>query len=184
MPEVTIRADARAAEDLARDIRRVKGVLTGRLAERGYQLLREEVPVRTGNLKQGVAAPEVDAAAGTATLTVSARSARLNAREGVVYGSDGKERKRVSLSPAAAFNYAAAVASGRPAISPKAGKALLIPVPSAPSGESYLIADGQVFIFRRSAKATKANPFQERAGRRLEGEAERIADEVLRKVFV
>jgi hypothetical protein len=58
---------------------------------------------------------------------------------------------------------------------------LLIPVPTAPSGESYLIANGQIFIFRRSVKATKPNPFDERAAKRLEGEAAKIGEAVLKQ---
>lgn len=199
MPEVTIRVNSKAAGELARDIRLAKGILVGQLAERGYQLLRSEVPVKTGNLKQGVAPPEVDFDTGTATLTVSARTGRLGPRQATVYGKDGQAKKTLTLKPSRAYNYAASVALGRPsittkrsaiertgntAIGPGFNRALLIPVPTAPTGEGYLVADGQVYIFRRSAKATKPNPFHERAAKRLEGEAAKIGDAVLRKIFV
>lgn len=184
MATIEIKVDAKAVDDLAASIAKAKRQVLGRLAERGYQLLREEVPVDTGNLKQGVAAPDVNYDAGTATLTVSARSARLGPRQAVVIGADGEEKKRVTLKSSPGFNYAAAVAQGRPAIEPKNGQALLIPVPSAPSGQGYLIAGGQIFVVRKSAKAVAPNPYDERAAKRLEGEAEKIADAVLKKIFV
>jgi hypothetical protein len=42
---------------------------------------------------------------------------------------------------------------------------LLIPVPTAPVGESYLLAGGQIFVFRKSAAATARIPFDERAAK-------------------
>lgn len=179
MAKVTV--DASAINELARDITKAKRVLIGRLAERGYQLLRAEVPVDTGRLKQGVASPDVDYQKLEATLTVSERSNIIGSRSGKVIGADGKEKKTVTLRPQKAFNYAEAVAKGRPAIRPRRGKSLLIPVPTAPSGESYLIADGKIYVFRRSAEATRPNPFDERAARRLEGKSARIAEAVLRQ---
>ncbi len=174
-------ADTKAIQQLAADMQRAKRQMIGRLGERGYQLLRDEVPKVTRNLMQGVAPPEVDYEKLVAVLTVSARSANGGATSGTVIGADGKEKKKVSLAPRPAFNYAEAVALGRSAISPKNGRALLIPVPTAPSGESYLLAGGQIYVFRRSAKATKPNPYHERAGKRLENEAPAIAESVLAK---
>ncbi len=174
-------ADVKALEDLAADMTRAKRQLISRLAERGYQLLRAEVPFNTGNLKQGVAPPEVDHEQMSAVLTVSARSARTGSREARVIGRDGKEKGTVTLRPRPAYNYASAVALGRPAISPKSGKALIIPVATAPSGEGYLISGGQIYVVRRSAGLQKENPFHERAAERLEGEAERIATAVLER---
>lgn len=178
----TVEIDTSAIDDLAKEIDRARRVLLGRLAERGYQLLREEVPVETGNLKQGVAPPDVDYANMTATLTVSARSARTGAGTATLHLKSGKT-KAISLRPQPAFNYAEAVARGRAAISPKRAKVLLIPVASAPGDESYLEAGGKIYVFRKSAKATKPNPFDERAAKRLESEIPAIADAVLRQIF-
>jgi hypothetical protein len=177
MAEVIV--DAKALDELGANLVRAKRALIGRLGERGYQLLREEVPYVTGNLKQGVSTPDVDYEALTATLTVSARSGRTGATAATVYGADGKEKKTVSLSASPSFNYAEAVARGRAAIAPRHAKVLLIPVPTAPVGESYLIAGGQIFIFRKSAAATKPNPFDERAAQRLSDEAPKIGQAVL-----
>lgn len=177
---MSAKVDKKALEEFARDIERTRAILLGRLAERGYQLLREEVPEVTGNLKQGVAPPDVDFP--KATLTVSARSARLSGRQGTLYGKDGEEKKKVTLRPQKPYNYAEVVAKGYPNIVPRKAKALLIPVTTAPSDESYLIVDGTIFVFRRSAKI-KANPYDERAAARLEKEAAGIAETTLREIF-
>ena len=178
----SVKADLSAIDDLGKEIFRAKKVLIGRLAERGYQLLREEVPKVTTNLQQGVAPPDVDYENFRATLTVSARSARTTGGEATLHLKSGKTRT-VKLRPRAEFNYAEAVAKGRPAIKPKRAKVLLIPVAGAPSGESYISAGDKIYIVRRSAKAVAANPYDERAAKRLEGEVENIGDAVLRKIF-
>lgn len=180
MANTEIIVDAKAINALAADFEKAKRALVARLAERGYQLLRDEVPVATGNLKQGVSY-DVDTEKLEATLVVSARSGATGATSATVFGADGKEKKTVSLRAQPGFNYAEAVARGRAAVSPKNGKALLIPVPTAPVGESYLLAGGQIFIFRKSAAATKPNPFDERAAKRLTDEAPKIGQAVLEK---
>lgn len=175
--------DKKAVAELARDIERAQRILLGRLAERGYQLLRAEVPVDTTNLQQGVAPPDVDYPGLQATLTVSARSAGTGDGSATLFGADGEQKKTVSLRPQKAFNYAETVVKGRPAISPKRAKVLIIPVAGAPDGESYLMIGGKAYVFRRSAAAVAPNPFDERAAKRLEGEALKIADAVLREIF-
>ena len=174
-------ADTKAIEQLVADMRRIKRQMIGRLAERGHILLKQEVPKKIRKLEKGVQNPEIDYENLVAILRVSAARDALGAGTGTVIGADGKEKKKVSLAPRPAFNYAAAVALGRSAIRPRKGKALLIPVPTAPSGESYLLAGGQIYVFRRSAKATKPNPYHERAAKRLEGEAQQIGESVLAK---
>lgn len=166
-------------QQLGKDIIKAKTVMLGRLAERGRKHLADEVPYRTGNLRQGVGAPDIDNLKLIATLTVSARSAATGGGTAEVFNAKGERKKTVSLRPSPAFNYAEAVAKGRPSIRPKTARALLIPVPSAPSGEGYLLIGGQVYIVRRSAAATKPNPFDERAAVKLEGEAEGIGLKVL-----
>ena len=188
------KVDLKAVSELAADIEKAQKIFIGRLAERGYQLLREEVPKQTTNLQQGVAPPDVDYRKMSALLTVSARSARSGASQATLYGADGQAKKTVSLRPQKEFNYAEVVARGRAAIAPhsawrpgikgKSGaRVLLIPISSAPSDESYLLINGKVYVFRRSAKATAPNPFDERAAARLENEAEEIGAAVLREIF-
>jgi hypothetical protein len=58
MAEVVV--DSKAIRELAEDFVKAKRAFIGRLAERGYQLLRDEIKssaYRTGNLLQGVARP-------------------------------------------------------------------------------------------------------------------------------
>lgn len=180
MAEIVV--NTKEIDRLAKDIVAAKSAMIGRLGERGYQLLRREVPVATGNLKQGVAPAEVDYEDMVATLTVSARSAARGGGTAQVFGKDGKPTgKTVSLRPSPARNYAEDVARGRAAISPKTAKALLIPLATAPSGEGYLLVGGQVYIVRRSAKAVAANPFDVRAAEALQKEAPGIGEAVLRQ---
>lgn len=176
----TIEVDAKALTELAADFDKAKKKLIGHLAERGYQLLKKEVPVITGNLRQGVNAPEVDYDNLTAELSVTARSAEVGAREAIRYNAEGVELGKISLKARPVYNYAAVVARGYDEkIVPKKSKALLIPVPTKPTKGGYLLAGGQVFVVRKSTKGVKANPFDERAAATLEKEAPGIAEKIL-----
>lgn len=179
-----VRADTKAVDELAHDIRRAKEILLGRLAERGVQLLREEVPKKTTNLQQGVAPPDVDYDKLQATLTVSARSARRGARTATLHLADGKT-KQVKLRATNPYNYADVVAKGNKdaVLQPKRAKAFLIPVSSAPDKGSYIVDGDQIYIVRPTKKGMKANPYDERAAKRLEGEAVSIGNAVLREIF-
>lgn len=182
MAEITV--DTKEIDRLAKDITAAKNALLGRLAERGYQLLRKEVPFQTGNLKQGVASPEVDYPNMTATLTVSARSAARPGGSAQVFDKEGKDTgRKVSLRPSPAYNYAEVIALGNKdaTLRPKNAKAFLIPVPTAPSGEGYLMMGGQAFVVRTSRKGMPANPFDKRAAQQLEKEAPGIGEAVLRQ---
>lgn len=180
MADVTV--DLKEIENLGGDVRAAMIVSLGRLGERGYQLLRREVPKVTTNLQQGVAPPDVDEANLSVTLTVSARSARTGGGAATVHYASGKT-KQISLRPRVAFNYAEVVARGRPAIRPKVGKALLIEVGSAPSGGSYITANGKTFVVRKSAAAVAPNPFDERAAAQLEKDAPVIVGAVFGELF-
>lgn len=170
--------DLSAIEELNRELNRLKPIALGRLGERGYQLLRAEVPKVTRNLMQGVAPPDIRK--NTATLTVSARAARRGASQATLHLKSGKT-KTVKLRPVPAYNYAEVVKTGRPASSAKRAKALIIPVASPPSGESYLEANEQYYILRKTTGGTKPNPYDERAARRLETEAVFIVEAVMRE---
>lgn len=180
MAEVLV--DTKELEQLGRDIDRAKRELLLQLGRRGWQILRAEVPVRTGKLHTGVQEPDFDIENLTATLTVSAASDAVDARGAQVINAKGEATgKTVSLKAQPAYNYAETVARGNRSatLTPKNAKAFLIPVPSAPVGEGYLLAGGQVFIVRRSRKGQKANPFDERAAKRLTDESPRIGQKVL-----
>ena len=174
-----------AIDELQRDLTVGKQLSLGRLGERGYQHLRREIKDTafvTGNLYQGVATPEIDKAAMRATLTVSARSAATGSRPATVHYPSGKT-KQVMLRPRLAFNYAESIARGRPAIRPKLGKAILIPVISRPTDEAYITEGDQVFVVRGSAAATKPNPYDERAAVKLEQEGPAIVGRVFEELF-
>ena len=171
-----IEVDISALKELQKDLEEMTEVALRRLGERGYQLLRLEIKDTayiTGNLWQGVSPPDFDFVKKQAVLTVTARSARRGPRQATLHLKSGKT-KQITLRGASQFNYAETVARGRPAMRAKQAKALLIPVSSAPSGESYIVADGQYFVVRKSAGATKPNPYDERAAKRLEQESFKI----------
>lgn len=178
MADVTI--DYGEVENLGKEIRAAEVVALGRLGERLYQHLRAEVPKDTRNLMQGVSPADVDEANLTAEVTVSARSA-ASSGGGTAHYPSGKT-KPVSLRPRVAFNYAEVVARGRPAIRPKAGKALLIEVQGTPNG-AYISAGGKIFVVRTSAGPQKANPYDERAAEKLESEAPAIVGAVFAELF-
>jgi hypothetical protein len=172
-----VTADISELKKLEGDINRMTKVAIGRLAERGRILLRKEVPKQTTNLQQGVAAPFIDQDGHRATLTVSAIRARRGPRSATVHLPSGKTKK-ITLRAVNEFDYAEVVAKGRPAINPRDAKFLIIPVSSAPSGESYIESGGQIYIVRKSAKAVKANPYDERAAKQLQEETVAIVGAV------
>lgn len=179
MAEVDV--DVRALEQLVKDIDAAKKLLLVRLAERGYRLLRAEVPVDTSNLRLGVARPDVDQQKGEATLTVSAHSAAKGARKATLHLKSGKE-KEISLRPTPAYNYAEVVARGNKAV-PYKRKPMLIPVTTAPADESYITDGDQIYIVRIDRQRQKANPYDERAATRLEGEVPKIWKEIAEEFF-
>ena len=182
---------------LGDDYRRAARVGVFRLAERGEQLVREEAPEETRNLKQGVSS-EVKGGRTSKSLgeirgeiIVTARTGRLGRRDATLHRADGSTKK-VSLRAVPAFNYPEAVAVGtgeygpnKARIRPKKAKALLVPVNTPPTIDgkpaSYIEADGKLFVTRRSLKGTKPNPYHERAGGRLTVEAQPIFDRALRE---
>src|SRR5689334_15651600 len=100
----TIEVDARAVDKLAADIGKAKRQMLVRLAERGQQLLRGEVPYVTGKLKAGVVDPKYDFENLTAAIVVSAARDERPERTTKLIGADGKEKRSVTLRPQQAFN--------------------------------------------------------------------------------
>lgn len=179
---LTVRVDTRAIEDLNGLLQRAGELAIRRLAERGTQLLRQEAPKVTSNLRQGVTS-DVEIAPGVfkAELIVSARAGRRGARSATIHYPSGTE-KQITLKAQPAFDYAEVVARGRKAITPKSGKALLIPVSSPPAGEAYITSGGQTFIVRRKAGPTKANPYDLRSFDILTRECQKITGDALARV--
>jgi hypothetical protein len=169
--------------EMAANIRQARNRVLGRMAELGRRYLGEEVPFKTGNLRQGVTTPDIDYDAGVATLTVSARSARREPQRATLHLKSGKTRE-ITLRGTAAYNYAGVVALGGPTIRPRTAKAILVPVASAPNDEGYITtADGRIYVTRKSARGQKANPYHERAAKRLENDAPKTGNGVLIEVF-
>jgi hypothetical protein len=183
MARLRIIVDTSQVAALADELRRASEVGFRRVVERAEQLLRTEAPKVTGNLRQGVSSDvEITPTGATADLIVSARRARRGARQALLHQPDGTTRT-IRLRAQAAFDYAEVVARGRGAIHPKKARALLIPVGAPLQHEAYIEAGGQFFIVRRSARAVPANPYDERAARKLEGEIETIMTAQLDKVL-
>ncbi len=197
----TIRVDISGLEELEREIEQLAVQATGRLGERAYMLMREEVPVETGNLRQGVVgyppggeivrdkdAPPVSRAGrpvskpNRAQIVVSARRARRGPRRATLHLASGKTRE-IRLRSVKSYNYAERVAKGRDAIKPKRGEALLIPVDRKPDKGSYITDGDQIYVVRKSAEAVKADPYHKRAAKRLRSEAPVIVEKVVEKLF-
>lgn len=187
-----ITVDARQVKELGEQFGEAAEVGLRRTLERGEQLVREEAPEQTRNLKQGVTSDVLGWRAGmlTGEIVATARTGRRGRRAATLHLPSGKTKK-VTLRAVPEFNYAGAVALGtgvfspnKAAITPRKAKALLVPVASAPTlnGKpvAYITADGQMYVMRRSMKGAKPNPYHERAGRRLDAEARPIFDRALR----
>jgi hypothetical protein len=92
----------------------------------------------------------------------------------------------VTLRAVPSYNYPEVVAKGKPAqLHPKKARVFLIPVTSVPTlagkVESYIESDGKTYILRRSLKAVKPNPYDQRAAVRLEKEAPGIFDSAIKQ---
>lgn len=179
-----VKVDLSEVKNIRKEVRAAMVVALGRLGERGYQLLRKEVPYQTGNLKQGVAPADIDESKLTATLVVSARSARVSGGSGTLHLPSGKT-KTVKLKPVIQYNYAEVVALGNlnDPVKPKKAKAMLIPVSSAPTDESYITSGSQMFVVRMSRKGKAPNRYDERAATQLENDSPNIVGEVFGELF-
>lgn len=167
-----IKVDISQVKNLTEDFHEMLVAGGEALTERGVQLLREEAPKKTGQLRLGMSG-DFDRATMRGSLTASARRAESGARSFTV-SLKGGGSKTITLRPQPPFDYAQAVAEGtglygprRALIKPKSGKALLIPL------------NDNFPIFRRSSKGMKPNPYDERAAKRLEGEAQNIFERVV-----
>lgn len=177
-----VKIDLSAIDELKRDLKTFRDRTLYEVANRGRTLLQIEVPKVTKELERGVKAPFVEYEKGKATITVSAVRARRGSRDATLHLKSGKT-KSIKLRPQKEYDYAEAATGRRPAPKPKTAKVLIIPVSTAPSGESYIQADGQIFIVRRTAKAARLNPYDERAAKRLQGEVVTIVEAVKKQVL-
>lgn len=182
MAEIKVTIDTKAVDQLADELKAAGRAVLDNLLEEAEEFVREEAPERTGRLKKdqnSVFSETRQTATGfEGDLIISAFRERTGARAAVIHYPSGTT-KQVSLRPQPQFNYAEAVARGRKEVRPREAKVLLIPVKATPSNEAYVTSGGETFVLRRSAKATKPNPYPERALKRLEGVAREIAENTL-----
>jgi len=193
MADITVEVDTRQLLALGQDFDRAARAAVIRVAERGKQLIRKEAPKDTGRLKGersngGSVTSDVRKVGQgwQADLNVSAIRERTNAQAAEVVSVKTGARKAITLRPQKAFDYAKVVATGRPRLTvPKRAKAFLIPVQSAPTSGSYIIAGGRILIARKSIKEQPANDYPGRAANQLQREAPEIVgktfDDVLNK---
>jgi hypothetical protein len=186
-PKITI--DTREVEPLSREFREIAEEGLQNTAERGAQLMAEEAPKITGNLRLGMSA-DIDRANLTAELIASAVTREVGSEGALLHLPSGATRE-ITLRSQPAHNYAEDVARGTGTfgprgqlIRPKTGKALLIPVGSVPLSvtgkpESYVTSGGKTYVLRRFSKGRKANEYDVRAAQRLEAEIPGIWEAVV-----
>lgn len=191
MANVTVEIDMRQLLTLGQDFERGSKAALIRLAERGKQLIRQEAPEDTGRLKGkrsngGSVTSEIRQVGGgwQAELNVSAVRERTNAQSAEVVSVATGKRKTITLRPQKAFNYAKVVATGRPRLTvPKQARAFLVPVSSAPSSGSYIVANGRIFVARKTIAEQPANDYPGRAAVQLQSEAPDIVGRTVEAVL-
>lgn len=186
-PKITV--DLKDVAQLGAQFRESTEVLLQRVTDRGEQLVKEEAPKVTGNLRLGVSS-HIDRVQLKSEIVVSAVQRQLGVEGGLLHLPSGATRE-ITLRARPAYNYAQAVAEGTgvygprgSVITPRSGKALLIPVGSVPMGEngkpqSYITSGGKIYVLRKFSRGRKANDYPGRAAARLESEIPAIADAVV-----
>lgn len=178
-----ISIDAATVEDMAARLRRARPVALARIGERMSRLLWEEIPVVTGNLRQGVSYETRET---EVVVNIAARRGRQGARAATAVNARG-EPKTVTLRPQPAFDYAAAVAFGTSDIRPRRAQAVLVPgeprVGADGRREPHVVLDGRTYVLRRRARGRRANPYHERALARALPEMSALAAEALERAF-
>ncbi len=182
MADLKIQIDTKAIDQFGKELNQAARAVIDNLLEEAEEYTRQEAPERTGRLKKdqnSVSSETRQTGTGfEGDLIISAFRERTGARQAQVISPSGNT-KTVSLRPQPEFNYAEAVAKGRKEVRPVRAKLLLIPVESAPANEAYVKSAGEIFILRRRAKATRPNPFPDRALKRLEAAAPQIIENTL-----
>jgi hypothetical protein len=175
-----VRADWAEVEELRAELPAAEraGLRAG-VSQAEADLRAEAAPI-SQRLAEGVSS-EIDLAAQPmeGRVIVTAIRPAQPARQAVVVSA--RSTKVITLRPQRAFDYAETIATGRDAIRPKEGGALLIPVDqsSIRSGESYIRAGEYVFIVRPYAGAVAPNPFDERAATRTEQVVEDVVGDAV-----
>lgn len=187
--QVNIKVDLKSVEQLGSEFREMAEVGLQRVTDRGEQLLKEEAPKVTGNLRLGISS-HVDREQLRSELVASAVQRQFGVEGGLLHLPSGATRE-ISFRARPAFDYAQAVAEGTGVygprgrvITPRSGKALLIPVDAKPMSvngkpQSYITSGGRIYVLRKFSRGRKANDYPGRAAARLEAEVPAIMDGVV-----
>lgn len=186
MADLEVTVDTKALEQVAADYAKAGKLAMVKLLNAGKVYLEEEAPKDSGRLRGDRSASGSISGTYTQTadsfkgeITISAINAARAAASATVHYPSGKT-KEVKLRAQKPFDYAKAVATGKPRqVAPKQARAFLIPVQSAPTNETYLTSGGKIFITRRHLAAVKPNDYPGRALKRLSA----VADAIVAKAF-
>ena len=186
-PKITV--NLKSVEQLGAQFREMTELGLQRVTDRGEQLVKEEVPKVTGNLRLGVSS-YIDRVQLRSEIVASAVQRQIGVEGGLLHLPSGATRE-ITFRTRPAFDYAQAVAEGTgvygprgAVITPRSGKALLIPVGAVPMGEngkpqSYITSGGKIYALRKFSRGRKANDYPGRAAARLEAEVPGIFDGVV-----
>ena len=190
MPEeAKIKVDLKSVEQLGAEFREMTEVGLQRVTDRGEQLLKEEAPKVTGNLRLGISS-NIDRVRLRSEIVASAVQRQIGVEGGLLHLPSGATRE-ITFRARPAFDYAQAVAEGTgvygprgQVITPRSGKALLIPVGAVPMSEkgkpqAYITSGGKIYVLRKFSRGRKANDYPGRAAARLESEVPAIFDGVV-----
>jgi hypothetical protein len=183
---VRVNVDLSDARKIVGDCRRAEERAMHDLASRSVVVVKEEAP-HHGNpaskLQEGIKADDLKHVSDShleVDIVVSAERPAQAATTGLMHLPSGKV-KPIKVQATDAFDYTRAVIEGTGIFGPRGSvitarrsQMLLIPVPGAFPGQSYITARGQTFLVRPASVGMRPNPFPERASVRLEGEAEEI----------
>lgn len=182
MSDVIVKVDVSGLIKTEKQLAKGAKLTLANITERGRQILPEEMPEETGQLKNtGVKAAIYDFDNLTAVIPISAVRNSVGSRSATLHLPSGKT-KQVTLRAQKAYDYARVVAQGNPAMKPKHAKVFLIPVASANIANSYITDGGNTYILRPEVKELKPNPYDARSAKRLQGEAPGIAEKVFNKL--
>lgn len=177
MPNISV--DISDVERLGEEFERATKIAMRRVLLQGEALLVEEEPVDRGSMRSGTGSEFVEDRFAGVVYVAAKRDAR-GPRQGTLHLKSGATRT-VTLRGTPEFNYPAIVAKGKPAqLAPKSAGAFLIPAANAQP--PYITVDGRKYVVRKSIKAVPPNPFDDRAGKRLEEKIPAIFDKALNTV--
>jgi hypothetical protein len=169
----SVRTDLSGIVELPEDVHEGMGVGLTAATNRGAEIMKQEAPELSGRLREGVK-PHVDLASMRGEVEVSAIRPAQPAHTEIIVSARGRSRE-VKFAAQPAFDYSQVVAEGSgifgargQEIKPKHGKKL-----------RFMI--GGHVVFAGSVEGQRPNPYDERAGDRLELEVEGIVGDAIER---